>query len=231
MSVDDSTVLAEEIADGFSCKSKNTILVNEEFSKALNVVCDPAVDAVEGERIAAQLFDELVKSKTGVGLAANQIGITKRVCVVNVLSPIYMINPRIVGTDGEQVFREGCLSFPGVVVTTKRHKYVTVVADNFEGPRVFGGDTIDLQLESVVVQHEISHLDGKTMFDFRYRQEPIKAGRKIGRNDKVTIASAAGTDQMTLKWKKAELMIKTGDWVLLEDTDAGKEVQEEACSS
>ena len=64
----------------------------------LKEVCIPvsALSYGEGEDIAKQLLDELKNSEGGIGLAANQIGINKRVCVINVKEPLVLINPKIV---------------------------------------------------------------------------------------------------------------------------------------
>ena len=62
----------------------------------LKTKCEPVKDIFEGEEIASKLFNELINSKIGgIGLAANQIGINKRVCVVNVKEPIALVNPVI----------------------------------------------------------------------------------------------------------------------------------------
>ena len=70
-------------------------------------------------------------------------------------------------------------------------------------------------LESVCVQHEIDHLDGITMFDREFKQEPIVKGvnapKKIGRNEKVTITK--GTESKVLKYKKVQPMLEDG-WTL-----------------
>ena len=64
--------------------------------------CSP-VSVEDGEEIGVRLLHELRQSENGIGLAANQIGINKRVCVINVKEPIAFINPRITTTDGEVV--------------------------------------------------------------------------------------------------------------------------------
>ena len=63
--------------------------------KELNQPCEPCSSVNEGEEIAAKLIKELTISKNGIGLAANQIGIQKRVCVINVKEePVVLINPK-----------------------------------------------------------------------------------------------------------------------------------------
>ena len=173
----------------------------------------------EGEQIAAELLKELSEAKSGIGLAANQIGINKRVCVVNVTEPLYFINPRIIDLKDDILYNEGCLSFPNKVVTTKRSKFVTIESDNMG--RVQFGPTEDEQsekgqlqlLESVCVQHEIDHLDGLTMYDRKFKQEPLRVN-KIGRNEKVTISN--GSETKVLKYKKAQPLLSDG-WDIVTD--------------
>ena len=88
------------------------MIITEETK--LRLMCEEVKTIKEGEEIGTQLLTELTKSENGIGLAANQIGINKRVCVINVKEPIVLVNPRIVEHSEEQfVFAEGCLSFPG----------------------------------------------------------------------------------------------------------------------
>ena len=179
--------------------------------------CSP-VSVKEGEEIGVRLLHELRESKNGIGLAANQIGIDKRVCVINVKEPLVLINPKIIETSKEQfVFPEGCLSFPDDKIRTIRHKKIIVEADNHEGKLSFSADSKEINdaFECVCVQHEIDHLDGITMFDREFKQEPIVKGvnapKKIGRNEKVTITK--GTESKVLKYKKVQPMLEDG-WTL-----------------
>ena len=175
--------------------------------------CIPVETIREGEDIATKLFNELVDSKVGgIGLAANQIGINKRVCVINVKEPIAFINPRITKLEGEVIVPESCLSFPKKVITTKRSRWVTIESDN-HGTVVLGSNNDDESLlEGVCAQHEIDHLDGITMFDRRFIKPPIRSN-KIGRNVKVTIKK--GDDSKILKYKKAQSYLDNG-WILVE---------------
>ena len=172
----------------------------------------------EGEKIATQLLHEIRNSENGIGLAANQIGIQKRVCVINVKEPIVLINPKIVKRSEEQfIFPEGCLSFPDSKVKTQRYVSIDVQSDNHDEILSFSAESQDINdaFECVCVQHEIDHLDGITMFDREFRQEPIVKGinapKKIGRNEKVTITK--GTKSKILKYKKAQRMLEDG-WIL-----------------
>ena len=179
--------------------------------------CSP-VSIEEGEIIGAKLLMELRTSEqSGIGLAANQIGIQKRVCVVNVKEPLVLINPEIVErSEKEFIFPEGCLSFPDKKVRTKRNVSIKVKADNYKSILSFSADSkeMDDAFECVCVQHEIDHLDGITMFDREFKLEPIKReGKKIGRNDKVLIA--CGVESKMIKYKKALPLLEKG-WTLVE---------------
>ena len=167
----------------------------------------------EGEDIAKRLLGELSNSKNGIGLAANQIGINKRVCVINVKEePVILINPEIIEKSEETfVFPEGCLSFPNKHVRTIRHTSIKVKADNHNEDLSFTANSKDFKdaFECACVQHEIDHLDGITMFDREFKQEPIKReAKKIGRNEKIKITN--GYEIKTLKYKKAESLLSDG---------------------
>ena len=177
----------------------------------LKKVCEEVSTLSEGEDIAAKLFEEL--SDKGIGLAANQIGINKRVCVINVKEPIAFINPEIIKIDGNVLFPESCLSFPKKVITTTRGRWVTIKSAN-HGEVVLGSDEDDESLlEAVCAQHEIDHLNGITMFDRKHIIPPVKRIlKKIGRNEKVTIEKEGDTKE--LKWKKTDQYFKDG-WTLV----------------
>ena len=193
----------------------------------LSHICEPCISVEEGEEIGKKLIQTIIDSKSGIGLAANQIGINKRVCVLNVKEPVVLINPKIVEKSKEMfAFMEGCLSFKNETVKTQRHKWVKVKADNHEHTLYFSvwnddseeGYDKDKYLqqayETACVQHEIDHLDGITMYDRELVLEPWKRrGEKIGRNTKVLITKDSETK--TIKYKKFEKMKEDG-WELVE---------------
>ena len=133
--------------------------------KVLQKPCQPEESIEEGRKIAKELLKALSRFG-GVGLAANQVGINKRICVVNVIKPVYFINPEIVGKFGKVLFSEGCLSYEGKSILTERYSNILVKADNFNEPQIFNSSKS--VLECVCVQHEIDHLNGVTMFDRQY---------------------------------------------------------------
>ena len=95
----------------------------------------------------------------GVGLAAPQVGILKRIVVIDVGDgPIVMLNPQIIEQSGEQTGEEGCLSVPGKAGVVTRPNYVKVKALNEEM------EEIELEGEGLLARafcHEIDHLEGK----------------------------------------------------------------------
>ncbi|MEF9942134.1 MAG: peptide deformylase [Lachnospiraceae bacterium] len=104
------------------------------------------------------MFDTMY-DKMGVGLAASQVGILKRIVVIDVYDePIVLINPVIVEREGEQTGDEACLSVPGKVGTVTRPNHVRVKALNEEMEEVFyEGD----ELLARAFCHEIDHLEGE----------------------------------------------------------------------
>jgi peptide deformylase len=128
----------------------------------LQKVCSPC-SLTQGQIFAERLFKELANHDDGIGLAAPQLGIDARVCVVKVKKPLTLINPRIVGKFEKSFFQEGCLSFPGDYIVTERWMNIVVSADNHKNQLVFSFDKNPL--ECVCVQHEIDHLNGITMHD------------------------------------------------------------------
>ena len=117
------------------------------------------------ERLHQMLDDmaETMYKAEGVGLAAPQIGILRRVCVIDVGEGIFeLINPVIVETDGEQCGEEGCLSLPGKSKTVTRPNKVTVRAQNRYGENIV---VTGEELFARALCHEIDHLDGVLYID------------------------------------------------------------------
>ena len=195
-------------------KEEKIMIITEEAK--IRTLCEEVKTVKEGEEIGAQLLKELTESKNGIGLAANQIGINKRVCVVNVKEPLVLINPKIVEKSEEKfIFPEGCLSFPDKKIRTQRYVSITIETDNHNEQLSFSADSGDINdaFECVCVQHEIDHLNGITMFDRELIREPYIAPEKIGRNEKVTITD--GTETKVMKYKKVDKYLEDG-WNLVE---------------
>lgn len=114
-------------------------------------------------RILAADMLETMYNAEGVGLAAPQVGILKRLIVIDVgEGPVVMVNPVILKTSGEQEGTEGCLSCPGKAGIVKRPFYVKAKAINLNGEDFFiEGE----ELLARAICHEIDHLDGKLFID------------------------------------------------------------------
>ncbi len=132
--------------------------------ETLRKVCRP-VDAVT-PRIHRLLDDmvETMRAADGVGLAAPQVGVLRRVVVIETPDEglLELINPKIIAFSGEQESDEGCLSVPGRWGITKRPMHVTVRALNRHG------ETVDITGSGLLAKafcHEIDHLDGKLYID------------------------------------------------------------------
>ena len=188
------------------------------------------VSVEEGLSIATELFQILNKRGDGIGLAANQVGIDAQVAVVNVREPLVLINPKIVSKENPIDYYEGCLSFPGKGVHTKRYETIEVKTEQVEGSWVFTGvetgetgtgswedkeksknDKELRLLETVCVQHEIDHLNGKVIMDRRVETTIKRIEKKIGRNQLVTIKK--GDAVKVLKYKKVQNLLNEG-WVI-----------------
>lgn len=148
------------------------------------ILISPAEEVVDFDENLEELSNnmlETMKAARGIGLAANQIGVLKRVFVMRLdragaansppLPEYYtLVNPKVVNKEGEYLEREGCLSFPNVFEFIERSQKVTVQYQDTKGnahEKVFVG------LAAVCVQHEIDHLDGIT---FLHRMSRLKRG-------------------------------------------------------
>jgi peptide deformylase len=116
------------------------------------------------------LIDDMLETMyaaPGVGLAATQVDIHKRLLVVDASEtkdrPLCLINPEIVEKDGVEISEEGCLSVPGVTELVERAEHIKVRALDRNG------DTFELEtkgLLAVCIQHEVDHLEGKLFVDY-----------------------------------------------------------------
>lgn len=171
--------------------------------------------------ISVKLLDGL-KTYGGIGLSANQIGLDVRACVINVIEPLVLINPRVVEVSQDTVaYVEQCLSIPKTMrkpIKTVRHKSITIESDNL-GTIVFSPDNKlgnwkdgneffnDMGLlECVCAQHEIDHLNGVLITDPIRRYNPTYyAPKRYGRNEMVMVKLPNGETEF-MKYKKAQLI-------------------------
>ena len=145
---------------------KNIITVPDETLKKISKPIEKV--GVNEKKLIKDLFDTMYQSN-GIGLAAVQVGVLKRVLVVDVSpkdekkSPISFINPVIRKLSSEtSVYEEGCLSIPDTYIEIERPKVCEIEYIDFSGKKKF------LKCDgllSTCLQHEINHLDGKLIID------------------------------------------------------------------
>jgi peptide deformylase len=141
------------------------------------------VDRVDDQ--IRQTVDDLFETMygaPGIGLAAIQVNIQKRIMVIDISEnkdqPLCLINPQILERSGEEEMEEGCLSVPGFFEAVRRAERVRVRALDREG------QALELEAEgllAVCIQHETDHLDGKLFVDYL---SPLKRQRIRGRLEK-----------------------------------------------
>ena len=132
--------------------------------ETLRRVCRPVEKITPNVLTLLDDMAETMRAADGVGLAAPQVGILRRIAVIETEPGrlIELINPKIIATAGEQEGSEGCLSLPGQFGVVKRPKYVTVRATDRHG-KEFEMNGTDLLARAFC--HEIEHLDGKLFID------------------------------------------------------------------
>ena len=131
-------------------------------------------------RLVDDMFAVLYESDSGIGLAAPQIGVQKKIFVWEMEDgPQVVINPVIAESSGEWTYDEGCLSIPGLYVEMVRPKEVLMKGWSLDGEEItFEAD----ELAARLFQHEIDHLDGVLMFDRmapEQRREAMAEYRKL----------------------------------------------------
>jgi len=132
----------------------------------LRTKADPVKEVTDDIRELLNNMSETMYDAPGVGLAANQIGLAIRACVIDVgddeetgrVARLYkLVNPEIIERSGKIKYEEGCLSIPGVHEVVERSSSVKVRSLNEEGEEII----IEAEgLLSICLQHEIDHLDG-----------------------------------------------------------------------
>ncbi len=155
-----------------------------------------AVTDIDGKiiRLVDDMFDTLYSSDSGIGLAAPQIGVQKKIFVWDMDDePMVVINPEIVESSGEWVYDEGCLSIPGLYVEMLRPNHVLMRGLDL------AGNTIEIEASELagrLFQHELDHLDGVLMFD---RMTPDQRKEALAEYRRMTAEAAAPTQRRRLR--------------------------------
>jgi peptide deformylase len=156
--------------------------------KRLRTVAKP-VEQVDDElhRLIDDMFETMYDAP-GIGLAATQVDVHKRVVVIDVSenkdSPLVLINPEIIEQDGSEVSQEGCLSVPDIYENVERAEHVVVKMLDLDGNET----TIDADgWLSVCIQHEMDHLVGKLFVDYLSPLKFQRIKKKLLKNQRSAI--------------------------------------------
>ncbi|MCU7946553.1 MAG: peptide deformylase [Candidatus Thiodiazotropha sp. (ex Cardiolucina cf. quadrata)] len=147
-----------------------------------------------------RLIDDMLETMyqaPGIGLAATQVNVAKRVVVIDLSEekdqPLCLINPEILEKDGEEQMEEGCLSVPGVYETVKRANHIRL--------RALGRDGIPFEMEAddllaVCIQHELDHLEGKLFVDYLSSLKRQRIRKKLEKESRQQDAPQASAHQV-----------------------------------
>ena len=164
----------------------------------IRIIGDPVLrqrarEVTEIDGSLARLVDDMLETlyeAPGIGLAAPQVGVQKRLFVWDIgEGPEAIVNPEIVESDGEWVFEEGCLSVPGLSWEIVRPKVIHIVGRDLDGNELsFEAD----ELEARLFQHEMDHLDGTLLIE-RLDDDTRKQALKTIRDLQLGAAEASRT--------------------------------------
>jgi len=143
----------------------------------------PISDIDDSVRELASNMLETMYAENGIGLAATQVNVQKRLVVIDLSTENtdakVLVNPEILSSSGSEEMQEGCLSVPDVFDTVIRPEIITVRFQNLEGETI--EETVD-GLYAVCIQHEIDHLNGKLFIDYL---SPLKRNRIFKKFEKL----------------------------------------------
>ena len=131
---------------------------------------------------------ETMYQAPGIGLAAPQVNVFKRLIVIDISedrnSPLCLINPEIVYKDGIETMEEGCLSVPGIYEPVERARQIRVRALGRDGK------PLDMQVDDILavcIQHEIDHLEGKLFVDYLSELKRQRIRKKLEKQRRQTL--------------------------------------------
>ncbi len=150
-----------------------------------------AIPVEDVDETVRQLVDDLFEtmySAPGIGLAATQVNIHRRVIVIDISEtkdqPLCLINPEITASDGIEEMEEGCLSVPGVFEKINRADRITVRALDREGATF----TLDVDgLLAICIQHEMDHLEGKLFIDYLSELKRTRIRKRLQKLERQTL--------------------------------------------
>lgn len=149
---------------------------------------EPVAEVTDEIRALISDMAETMYNAPGIGLAAVQIGVLKRVVVIDLSEARnelqVFVNPEIRESDGEQILEEGCLSVPGVFEPVARAGRIRVRALDRDG-RPFELEATGLL--ATCIQHEIDHLDGKVFVDYLSRLKQQRIRKKLEKHQRLAM--------------------------------------------
>ncbi len=153
----------------------------------LKKVAAPVVSFDDSIRKLAADMSETMYEAPGIGLAATQVDVHKRLIVIDISEEKndlrVFINPRLEDCQGAQIGEEGCLSVPGIYDKVERAERVTVRYLDLEGKE----QTLNAEgLLAVCIQHEIDHLDGKVFVDHLSQLKQARIKAKLIKQSRIT---------------------------------------------
>lgn len=157
----------------------------------LHTVAAPVLEVDEAVRQLVRDMAETMYAAPGIGLAATQVNVHRRVIVIDVSETrdelVVLINPEIIAAEGVQECEEGCLSVPGVYEKVTRAEKVKVRALDRDG-RPFELDAEGLL--AVCIQHEMDHLEGKVFVEYLSRLKQTRIRAKLQKQNRRATAAA-----------------------------------------
>ena len=157
----------------------------------LRTQAQPVEQVDDGLRKLVDDMFETMYDAPGIGLAATQVNVHKRIVVIDISEnhdePLCLINPEIIARDGEEEMDEGCLSVPGVYERVVRADKIRVRTLTLEG----GTTEFDADgLLAVCIQHELDHLDGKLFIDYLSNLKRQRIRKKLEKESRNRPAQA-----------------------------------------
>ncbi|MFU2486265.1 peptide deformylase [Thauera sp. WH-1] len=153
----------------------------------LHTVAKPVAEVDDEIRQLVADMAETMYEAPGIGLAATQVNVHRRVVVIDISEDksglMALINPEILERSGEQVCEEGCLSVPGIYEKVARAERVKVRALNEKG------ETYEVEADgllAVCIQHEIDHLDGKVFVEYLSQLKLGRIKSKLAKKARIT---------------------------------------------
>lgn len=149
---------------------------------------EPVGEVTDEIRTLVDDMAETMYDAPGIGLAAIQIGVAKRVVVIDLSEARdqlqVFVNPEVVSKEGEQIMEEGCLSVPGIFEPVTRAGFVRVRALDRDG-RPFELEASGLL--ATCIQHEIDHLDGTVFVDYLSRLKQERIRKKLEKHQRLAM--------------------------------------------